>query len=207
MADKYVIEIQGAHRVERSLLDDERRLARELREATRETRALLLEAARDAAPRPRKGTNEEQGDGVGATINFPGATGGLRRLAGRAPGGAPLVALTYEVNLFVEAGTLAGYREEGTGLFGPLGSKYPIYPSGSKALLLTGGAIGIQTLWGGNQGATPFRGGAGEKLPIFDHVLHPGVKARPFLEKTVRDHAPEVDRIYDHAVDSAIRGV
>lgn len=209
MPRDYAIEIVGATRTERGILDVERSLARELRQATRETRALLLEAAIEAAPTPRRGQGEK-GDGVGARINFPEAHGGLRRLAGRAPGGAPLVSLTYQVELFVEAGELAAYFETGTGLFGPAGSKYPIYPSAGKALYLRG--------WGGNQGS-PFRGGSGslrsgrgsslqpaEQKPIFDHVVHPGIRARPFLEKSARDNADAVDVLYDQAVHRAVHG-
>lgn len=210
MARDYVIEVQGAHRVERGLLDTERELARELRQATRDVRRLLRERAKENAPHPRKGTGESQGDGVGADANFPHAPGGLRRFAGRFPGGAPIVSLTYEVTLFVDdPHTLAAYVETGTGERGPAGTKYPIYPNQGRALLLRGGGAGnVSGHWIGNRGSDPFRGGnAGERLPIFDHVMHPGIHPRPFLERTARDNADVVDLIYDRAVHRAVRGI
>ena len=202
MARDYVIQVQGALRTERSLLDTERELAEELRQATREARALLMEAAIDAAPTPDAHTGQEKGEGVGSTLNMPG---GVRRLAGRAVGGKPLVSLTYEVTLFVEAPSVAAIFETGSGLFGPHGSPFPIYPTEGKALHLPG--------WGGSPNSPkfgdPFRGGlykAGERKPIFDHVNHPGMPARPFLEKTVRDHADLVDALYERAVSDAVNG-
>lgn len=206
MARDYVIQVTGALRTERTLLDTEHDLAEELREATRQVGALLLAAAKEAAPTPRKGALAEdapdsKGHGINVDLNFPGAPGGQRRLAGRAPGGAPLVGLTYQVALGVEGGNLAAYREQGTGLFGPVGAKYPIYPNpGTQALYLRD--------WDGRiRGGGDFRGGEkGEKLPIFEHVMHPGVRPRPFLEDTVRAHSEDVDAIYEHAVERAVRG-
>jgi len=204
MARDYVIRVVGAQRAERSTLDVESDLAEELREATRQSRALLMEAAIEAAPHPRGDGGEEQGDGIHSEVNAPG---GVRRLAGRAPGGAPLVSLTYQVDLMVEAGTLAAYVETGTGLYGPLASKYPIYPTEGKALLLMGGGAGnVSGHWLGNRGASAFDGGdTHDKLPIFDHVIHPGIKPRPFLERTVLAHGDEVDELYEHAVAEAVR--
>lgn len=204
LARDYTIRVTGAHRAERVALSMEADLAEELREATRETRFLLHAAAVEAAPTPREGQGSK-GDGVGSELNQPG---GVRRFAGRFKGGETAVSLTYEVTLFVEEGELASYVETGTGLYGPLASKYPIYPSEGRALLLYGGGGGnVSGVWLGNRGADAFDGGnAGDKLPIFDHVLHPGIQPRPFLARTVRDHANEVDTIYDRAVSAAIRG-
>lgn len=212
MARDYVIRVQGALRTERGLLSVERELAEELREATRKAQTLLMAAAINAAPTPDAHTGEEQGEGIESDINFPEAHGGLRRFAGRAPGGEPLVSLTYQVSLFIPEGTetQSARHETGTGLYGPLAAKFPIYPSAGKALLLTGGPQSASGHWIGNQN-TIFKGGAGggnpDNLPIFDHVMHPGMAPRPFLERTVRDHDDEIDRLYEHAVDSAVRGI
>jgi len=207
MPRDYAIEIVGATRTERGILDVERQLAEELREATRKTRTLLYEAAVEAAPTPDPHTGEEKGEGVGTRINFPQGRGGLRRFAGRAPGGAPLVSLTYQVELFVEEKTVAGIFETGSGKYGPHGSPFPIYPSEGRALLLKGGPQSASGVWFGNRGADRFDGGnAGEELPIFDHVMHPGMKARPFLEKSARDSSDAVDLLYDQAVHRAVHG-
>ena len=200
MARDYVIEVQGAHRVERGFLNVERELANELRQATREARALLMEAAIEAAPTPDPHVGEEKGEGVGSNLNMPG---GVRRLAGRAVGGAPLVSLTYEITLFVERGTVAGFHESGTGLFGPHGSKFPIEAGSGKMLHLPG--------WGGNPNhhlyGIEFRGGErGDHKAIFPHVSHPGMKPKPFLENAVRDMAPTVDDLYERAVNDAVKG-
>ena len=203
MARDYVIEVQGAFRTERSLLNVESQLAEELREATREARALLMAEAISRAPTPDAHTGQEKGEGVNSELNMPG---GVRRLAGRAVGGAPLVSLTYEIRMGVERNTVAGIFESGSGLFGPHGSKFSIEADAGSGLFLQG--------WGGSPDSSkfgdPFRGGlysAGERKPIFDHVSHPGMKPRPFLEDAVRDLAPTIDRLYERAVDRAVGAV
>jgi hypothetical protein len=199
LARDYVVEVQGALRVERGLLNTERRLAEEMREATRETRAYLLEVAESYAPQPRLEDGapwEEKGAGIGAELKNPG---GVRRFAGRAAasaGGGPLVSLTYEVSLFIrddEPGHLAAFFETGTGLKGPGGSEYSIFSKKGKKLGPLIGFVGSQP----ERGTVPTHAWS---------VTHPGISPRPFLEDAVRDSSDEVELIYDRAVANAIKG-
>jgi hypothetical protein len=207
MADSYKIEVIGALRVEKTLLDTERDLNRELKQATREARTLLMTEVREAAPQPRAGSpppaGEEKGAGIESHIDHS-HPGGLRRFAGSVKGGGTLISLTHKITIHLDdpdGDHLSTLFETGTGLYGPSGSSYSIWRQ-------DGGVLGPFRGWGGTPGwVDPNPGKNPKKVPKYAHsVEHPGIHPDPFIEDTVRDQADAVDLLYDQAVARAVRG-
>ena len=77
-----------------------------------------------------------------------------------------------------EFGDIVKYLESGTGLYGPKGKKYEILPKNGKALAFMF-----------PNATTPANGKGGEH--VFKGVMHPGIKARHFIEKVMEDKSVE----------------
>ena len=75
-------------------------------------------------------------------------------------------------------GDIVRWVNDGTGLYGPKGKKYEILPKNGKALAF---------MWPGAN--TPGTGKNGEH--VFKGVMHPGIKARQFIEKVMEDKSIE----------------
>lgn len=206
MADSYRIEVVGALRVEKTLLDTERDLNRELREATKQARTQLLGAVKDAAPQPRAGrpppAGEAKGAGIEAKIDqaFPG---GKVRFAGSVKGGRPLVAITHKISIILDdpdGDHLSTLFETGTGKYGPSGAPYTIWSKDGNRLALPG-------FTGDPEWVDPKGRKNPPKVPkVAWSVEHPGIHPDPFIEETVRDQADAVNLLYDQAVARAVKG-
>jgi len=74
-----------------------------------------------------------------------------------------------------EFGEIILYLEEGTGLYGPKKAKYVIKPKNKKSLR--------------------WKAAGGDKFAFAKKVIHPGIKARLFIDKVLNDKVVEKEFI------------
>lgn len=180
MAREYQIRVVGARREIVELGAAEKSIRRNMAIASRRAAEILEERARDLAPTPREGPGggpwEPPGAGIFAETKLP-----TRRLVGSAPGGPPgsrfLIEFQYEIALGAEEGHVAAFMEAGTG------TKRLVEYGGPREAFIIPNAFG--------------RG---------IDALHPGAEPEQFLERAAHLAFPQIEDLYQDAVDRATRG-